>query len=137
MSMVLDISATLAWVYADETSSPILQVFERVLESEAWVPGLWRLEIANVLEMGVRRKRHNAGFKDATLSDLSLLPISLDPHTNDHAWGATVQLAARHGLTVYDAAYLELALRRDLPLASLDRELRAAAKVEKVVLLGE
>jgi hypothetical protein len=76
MSMVLDISATLAWVYADETSSPILQVFERVLESEAWVPALWRLEIANVLEMGVRRKRHNAGFKDATLSDLSLLPIS-------------------------------------------------------------
>jgi predicted nucleic acid-binding protein len=137
MSMVLDTSATLAWVYADETSSPILQVFERVLESGAWVPGLWRLEIANVLEIGVRRKRHNAGFKDATLSDLSLLPISLDPHTNDHAWGATVQLAARHGLTVYDAAYLELALRRDLPLASLDRELRAAAKVEKVVLLGE
>jgi predicted nucleic acid-binding protein len=137
MSMVLDTSATLAWVYADETSSPILQVFERVLESGAWVPALWRLEIANVLEMGVRRKRHNAGFKDATLSDLSLLPISLDPHTNDHAWGATVQLAARHGLTVYDAAYLELALRRDLPLASLDRELRAAAKVEKVVLLGE
>jgi predicted nucleic acid-binding protein len=135
--MVLDTSATLAWVYADETSSPILQVFERVLESGAWVPGLWRLEIANVLEIGVRRKRHNAGFKDATLSDLSLLPISLDPHTNDHAWGATVQLAARHGLTVYDAAYLELALRRDLPLASLDRELRAAAKVEKVVLLGE
>jgi len=98
---------------------------------------LWRLEIANVLEMGVRRSRHDAGFRDATLSDLALLPIHLDPDTNEHAWGATVHLAVQHRLTVYDAAYLELALRRGLPLATLDQELRAAAESEKVKVLGE
>ncbi len=137
MSLVLDTSATLAWVYLDETSLPIREVFDWVNESGAWVPSLWRLEIANVLEMGVRRSRHDAGFRDATLSDLALLPIHLDPDTNEHAWGATVHLAVQHRLTVYDAAYLELALRRGLPLATLDQELRAAAESEKVKVLGE
>ncbi len=137
MSLVLDTSATLAWVYLDEASLPIREVFDRVNESGAWVPSLWRLEIANVLEMGVRRSRHDAGFRDATLADLALLPIHLDPDTNEHAWGATVRLAVQHRLTVYDAAYLELALRRGLPLATLDQELRAAAESEKVKVLGE
>lgn len=137
MSLVLDTSATLAWVYLDEASLPVREVFDRVNESGAWVPSLWRMEIANVLEMGVRRSRHDAGFRDATLADLALLPIHLDPDTNEHAWGATVRLAVQHRLTVYDAAYLELALRRGLPLATLDQELRAAATLEKVKVLGE
>ena len=101
MSLVLDTSATLAWVYVDETSSPIRKVFDQVAESGAWVPALWRLEIANVLEMGVRRSRHDAGFRDATLSDLSLLPIYLDPDTDKQAWGATVHLA-HVGVPLYD-----------------------------------
>jgi predicted nucleic acid-binding protein len=95
------------------------------------------LEIANVLEMGVRRGRHDAAFREVTLADLALLSIQVDPHTNDRAWGATIRLAERHRLTVYDAAYLELALRRGLPLATLDRELRVAATAENVALLGE
>lgn len=137
MSLVLDTSATIAWVYAGETSRPVRAVFDQVTESGAWVPGLWRLEIANVLEMGVRRGRHDAAFREVTLADLALLSIQVDPHTNDRAWGATIRLAERHRLTVYDAAYLELALRRGLPLATLDRELRVAAKAENVTLLGE
>lgn len=137
MSLVLDTSATLAWLYLDETTEPIREIFHQVNDSGAWVPSLWRLEIANVLEMGVRRNRHDAGFRDATLSDLGLLPIYLDPDTNEHAWGATLRLAELHRLTVYDATYLELALRRGLPLATLDHELRAAAEAEKVKLLGE
>ncbi len=137
MSLVLDTSATLAWIYQDEATQPIREVFDQVTESGAWVPSLWRLEIANVLEMGVRRSRHDTGFRDATLSDLALLPIHLDPATQEHAWGATVRLAERHRLTVYDPAYLELALRRGLPLATLDRELRGAAQTENVQLLGE
>ena len=102
----------------------------------AWVPALWRLEIANVLEMGVRRGRHDAQFRDATLYDLALLPIMVDSETNQHAWHATVRLAERHRLTVYDAAYLELALRRASQLATLDRALRAAGAAEAVTLLG-
>lgn len=136
MSLVLDCSATLAWVYDDETTQAVRGVFETVASVGALVPALWRLEVANVLEMGVRRKRHDAAFRDATLSDLALLPIRLDPETDRHAWGATARLAARYGLTLYYAAYLELARRTDLPLATLDNELRAAALAEGVPLLG-
>jgi predicted nucleic acid-binding protein len=134
MSVVVDSSATLAWVYADETTKAINEVFAGVNERGAWVPALWRLEVANVLEMGVRRGRHDAAFRDATLEDLALLPIGVDPDTDRHAWGATMRLANRHKLTVYDAAYLELAQRRGLPLATLDKDLRQAAKAEGVVL---
>ncbi len=136
MSLVLDCSATLAWVYGDETTDAIRAVFEAVGSGGAWVPALWRLEVANVLEMGVRRGRHDAAFRDATLADLALLPIGLDPETDRHAWGATTRLAARHRLTLYDAAYLELARRGGLPLATLDQELRAASLAEGVPLLG-
>ena len=137
MSLVLDSSATLAWVYSDETTEAIGQVFDLLSEGGAWVPGLWRLEVANILEMGVRRGRHDATFRDATLADLALLPISLDPETDRQAWGATLQVAGRHRLTVYDAAYLELAIRRGLPLATLDGDLRAAAQAEGLVVLGK
>jgi predicted nucleic acid-binding protein len=79
----------------------------------------------------------DAAFRDATLADLELLPIQTDPDTEKHAWRSTLRLADLHRLSVYDAAYLELAMRRGLPLASLDRELRVAAAAENVVLLGE
>lgn len=136
MSLVLDSSLTLAWIYAEETTQAIRHVFEAVSHDGAWVPGLWKLEVANILEMGVRRGRHDAAFCNASLADLALLSISLDPETDRHAWGATAQLASRHRLTLYDATYLELAQRRGLPLATLDRELRSAASTEGVVLLG-
>jgi predicted nucleic acid-binding protein len=136
MSLVLDCSITLAWVYADETTEPVRQVFESLSESGAWVPGIWRLDVANVLEMGVRRKRHNADFRDATLADLAQLPIQVDGETDRQAWNATLRLAERHQLTLYDAAYLELALRRNLPLATLDEDLQAAARMERLTVFG-
>ncbi len=136
MSLVLDSSATLAWIYSDETTAAIRQVFDQVVGQGAWVPALWRLEVANVLEMGVRRGRHDSVFRDAMLEDLALLPIRLDPDTDQHAWGATRRLASRHRLTIYDAAYLELALRRSLPLATLDKDLRSAAEAESAIAVG-
>jgi predicted nucleic acid-binding protein len=136
MSMVLDSSATLAWVYGDEITEPIRHVFNLVSENGAWVPGLWKLEVANILEMGSRRGRHDAAFRDSTLADLALLPISVDTETDRQAWGATLRLSERHRLTLYDAAYLELALRRRLPLASLDADLRRATQAEGVAVLG-
>jgi predicted nucleic acid-binding protein len=136
LSLVLDSSVTLAWVYSTETTEAISDVLARVIESGAWVPALWRLEIANVLEMGVRKGRTDAAFRDAALADLALLPITVDPETDRHAWGATAKLAARHRLTLYDAAYLELARRRSLPLATLDTELRVAAAAEDIILIG-
>ncbi|MGO9085647.1 MAG: type II toxin-antitoxin system VapC family toxin [Candidatus Sulfotelmatobacter sp.] len=136
MNLVLDCSIALAWIYADETTEAVRQVFDTVSEEGAWVPGLWRLEVANVLEMGVRRRRHDAAFRDSTLADLAQLPIQVDTETDRQAWDATLRLAERHQLTLYDAAYLELALRRNLPLASLDEDLRRAARAEKVKVLG-
>jgi len=136
VSLVLDCSITLAWVYSDETTDKVREVFELLSHGSAWVPGLWRLEVANVLEMSVRRKRHDAAFRDATLADLAQLPIQVDAETDQRAWGATLHLAERHQLTLYDAAYLELALRRTLPLATLDEDLRRAASAMRVRLLG-
>jgi predicted nucleic acid-binding protein len=137
VSLVLDSSVALAWVYREERSEAISAVFEQVTEAGAWVPSLWRLEVANVLELGVRRGRIDAAFRDATLADFEFLPIQSDSETERHAWQSTLRLAERHRLTVYDAAYLELAMRRGLPLASLDRELRTAAGAENVALMGE
>ncbi|MDQ1452414.1 MAG: hypothetical protein QOK38_2280 [Acidobacteriaceae bacterium] len=136
MSFVLDSSVTMAWAYAEETSQAVREVFEHLAQHGAWVPSLWRLDVANVLEMSVRRGRRDAAFRDATLEDLALLPIAVDTETDRHAWDATLHLATRHRLTTYDAAYLELAQRRELPLATLDSELRSAAGAEKVPLLG-
>jgi predicted nucleic acid-binding protein len=136
VSLVLDSSVALAWVYGDETTAAVRHVFDLVSEGGAWVPGLWKLEVANILEMGARRGRNDAGFRDSTLADLALLPIHVDLETDRHAWSTTARLAARHKLTVYDAAYLELSVRRNLSLATLDRDLRAAATKEKIRLLG-
>lgn len=136
MSVVLDSSITLAWIYSDETTEAVSQVFDLLSQSGGWVPQVWRLEVANVLEMGVRRKRHNGDFRDATLADLAQLPIQVDSETDKQAWGSTLRLASRHQLTLHDAAYLELALRRGLPLASLDKDLRSAARAENVRRLG-
>ncbi|MGH9604385.1 MAG: type II toxin-antitoxin system VapC family toxin [Terracidiphilus sp.] len=132
----MDSSVTLAWIYADETSAAIQHVFDLVIDRGAWVPVLWRLEVANVLEIGVRRGRTDAVFRDEALANLALLPIHLDAGTDRQAWSATLRLAERHRLTLYDASYLELAIRRALPLATLDRELRLAAGTENVLLLG-
>jgi predicted nucleic acid-binding protein len=136
VSVVLDSSATLAWVYSDELTPAIAQVFDRIIASRARVPALWRLEVANSLEMGVRRKRIDAAFRDATLADLALLNITVDPDTDNFAWTTTLRLAVQFQLTIYDAAYLELAQRLGLPLATLDSELRSAAGMLGVPLLG-
>lgn|ERR1700693_4098803 len=136
MSLVLDSSVTLAWLYSEELTDSVRLVFERVTASRAWVPSLWRLEVANSLQMAVRRKRIDVAFRDASLADLSLLNIATDPDTDLFAWSSTLQLADRFSLTVYDAAYLELAQRLSLPLATLDEELRAAGTALGVHLLG-
>ena len=136
MSLVLDSSVALASVIDLETTPAVLQAMHLVISNGAWVPSLWRIEVANVLEMGVRRNRFDASFQSKALADLSLLQISIDPETDRQAWSATSRLASLHRLTLYDAAYLELALRRALPLATFDRELRAAASAEGVKLLG-
>ena len=136
MTLVLDSSVALAWVYADEGTERIQQLVERVIVAGAYVPTLWRLEVANSLLMAVRKGRIDAAFRDAALRDLAELNIMADLQTDVFAWSSTLRLAEKHRLTIYDAAYLELALRLGLPLASLDKELRAAGDAAGVTLLG-
>jgi predicted nucleic acid-binding protein len=136
VSLVLDSSATLAWIYDEETTDAIRALFDQVANEGAVVPALWRLEVANSLTVAVRRDRIDTEFRRAALADLALLDITTDQHTDGQAWAETLHLADRFRLTLYDAAYLELAQRRQLPLATLDRELQAAAKAAGTQLLG-
>ena len=133
MICVIDASVTLSWVYTDEHSPASDALLARVADQGAVVPALWRLEIANALQVGIKRKRIDASYRDAAIRKLVLLPIEIDPDTNNYAWNTTLQLAEAHQLTVYDASYLELTLRRCLPLST--RDLATAAKTAGAILL--
>lgn len=128
MSLVLDSSMAISWLFEDELTSAGLSVLQLVTASGAIVPSLWRLEVANVLRTAVRRGREDDAFVDRSLNRLSAMPITIDDQTDLQAWSATLALSRSEGLTLYDAAYLELAIRLGLPLATGDRELIAAAQ---------
>jgi predicted nucleic acid-binding protein len=136
LSLVIDASLTMAWYFEDESTPATDALLDRVADAGALVPGLWRLEVANAFQTAIRRQRVDAVYRDASLAELALMPITIDADTNTYAWSATLRLAERFSLTVYDAAYLELAQRRSLPLATLDRDLRAAAPALNIELLG-
>ena len=126
--LVLDASTALSWVMPDEATARLDGVQCAVADQGALVPSLWSLEIANALLVASRRGRIDAAFRDAALADLATLPIEIDGETHTCAWNDTLALADAHGLSIYDAAYLELSLRAGLPLATLDSQLAAAAK---------
>ena len=137
MSLILDSSATLAWIFPEERTDAIRDVFILAADYGAAVPELWRIEVANTLNVGIRRGRISTANRHGILADLESLPISIDGETRNHIWGRTLELADLYRLTVYDATYLELALRLSLPLATLDEDLRHAARQEGVQLLGK
>ena len=135
MSLVLDASLAISWYFDDERTPAGEAILDRVSEEGAVVPALWRYEVANGLQMAVRRKRIGAAYRDASLADLRLLPITIERSGDDVVWTAMIGFADRFALTIYDAAYIELALRRDLPLATGDRAMRNAARVLKIELI--
>lgn len=127
--LVIDASMALSWLLPDELSALALSVREELLKSQtAWVPAHWRLEVCNSLWMAERRKRLDATGLAQAVDLFTQLPVVMDLETNDRAGGETLALARQHTLSVYDAAYLELALRRGAALASLDRPLREVAR---------
>jgi len=135
MYCVLDSSAALAWVLPGEATSATEALLAEVGESGAAAPGLWPLETANVLWLAERRGRITLAERTQALAILAELPVQIDERTAILAFGATSALAAARDLTVYDACYLELALRLGLPLASLDRQLCKAAAAAGVPLI--
>ena len=136
MSLVIDCSMTLSWYFEDERTAARVGVLNQVADAGAVVPALWRLEVLSGLQVAVRRGRITVEYRDASIADLRALSIAIDSGTNRQAWSGTLRLCDRFGLTPYDAAYLELALRRQLPLATLDGELMRAAQAENVPLVG-
>ncbi len=133
--IVVDSSAALAWSFVDERNAATLAIASRVRDEGAVVPSLWKLEVANILRLAVRKERITALERNDTLRDFERLGIEIDGETADRAWNETLAVADRHDLTVYDAAYLELAKRRGLPLATLDQALANAARQEGVEVL--
>ncbi len=132
---VIDSSIALTWCFEDEATSETDALFERVRDEGAIVPNLWRLEVGNVLLQAEKRGRISAHDVAARLDLIAELPISVDQETTVRAWRETLAAARSERLTVYDAAYLELAERRHLPLMTLDGDLAAAAVRHGVVVL--
>jgi len=126
-AFVLEGSITLAWCFPHEKAPYPQAVLDSLASASALVPSLWHLEVANALLVGERRKRSTEADTVNWLGFLSALPITVDDETAARSWSDVLHLARAHHLSAYDAAYLELALRRGLPLASLDDKLKAAA----------
>ena len=133
-AFVLDCSMTMAWCFEDESTDYTDSVLECLTEKTAIVPALWNLEVANVLLLTEKKNRitksHSAEFIDI----LSTLPIIVDPSTSSRAMQSIYALAFQANLTIYDAAYLELAIREKIPLVTLDKELISAAKKLQIPL---
>jgi predicted nucleic acid-binding protein len=134
-AFVLDNSVTMRWLLASEKSADqkyaenVLKAFNEV---DALVPGLWHLEVVNVLMCAERRNEIDAGEAEGFISQLENLPLHVDRVTAQQAFSRTLSLARIYKLSSYDAAYLELAIREGLPLATLDKDLRKAMKKAKV-----
>ncbi len=135
MRIVLDASVTLCWCFKDERHRVADRTAALLLQNPvAIAPTIWWYEIRNAMTMGLRRKRLTQDSISSFLSDLALLKIELDPVPNE---GRVFDLAERHRLTFYDASYLELALREQGLLASLDTKLMTAARAEGAALLED
>jgi len=125
MPFVLDNSVVSGWYLENQATPYSTAVAERLLDDRAWAPALWELELTNVLRTACMRQRMTAQQAQQVLARVAQLPIEVDRHAVPRA--ELLALAIRFGLSSYDAAYLELAMRRQLPLATQDEALRAAA----------
>jgi len=132
--IVIDSSIAIAWCFHDEKDDYSQAILDALATEAAFVPALWHLEVANTLVVGERRKRSTQADTATWLGFLAALPIAIDEDTMIHAFADTIHLARRYNLSAYDAAYLELAMRRDLPLATLDEKLKTAAEASGTML---
>jgi predicted nucleic acid-binding protein len=134
LPFVLDASVTLAWCFEDEATAQTDAVLEQLAGDSAVAPPLWELEVINVLLLAERRGRITESQAARFVALLAQLPILIDPAGVDMA--SILAAGRHHRLTAYDAAYLVLAEREGIPLATTDAELRAAAEAAGVPLMG-
>jgi len=132
---VVDNSMVMTWCFKDETNPYTDAVLDRLERSTAIVPAIWPLEVGNVLLVAEGRKRLSEADSTRFVALLSELPILIDGETPGRMMKDILALARRHMISTYDAPYLDLAMRKDLPFATLDKDLRKAAKRGKVFLI--
>ncbi|HEX4075779.1 MAG TPA: type II toxin-antitoxin system VapC family toxin [Candidatus Acidoferrales bacterium] len=135
-AFVLDCSIAMAWLFGDQAPTKTAALLRRLGTETALVPAWWFIEVTNVLALAERKGRVASTQSDAFIADLGKLGIERDDEAPDRAFTNLLTLCRAHRLTCYDAMYLELALRRDLPLTTLDEDLRKAAKLLDLRLLG-
>jgi predicted nucleic acid-binding protein len=134
MNFVLDASVALAWCFEDEGGAYAIDVLNTLQTAAAVATSLWPLEVTNGLVTAQRRGRIDAGAAARYAQLLLSLPIVVDPVARRRAFDVVLPLARKHALTSYDAAYLELAMRLGVPLATLDAPLRQAAEAEGIAV---
>lgn len=137
MAFVLDTSVVMAWCFEDEASVYAESVLDSLRNTEAFVPSIWPLEVANVLLVGIRRRRVDETKAQQFLANLTSLPIHVDSVSLPRSTGAILQLARTQDISAYDASYVDLAMRRGLELATRDVRMREAATRLGVPLLAE
>ncbi len=133
MPFVLDASITLSWVLRDEEQPVASAALERSRDDAVHVPAIWWFEVRNALIMNERRGRLAEDDTGKFLGLLSAISVTIDRQPDERS---ILSLARNHGLTVYDAGYLELAKRLDVPLATLDGRLTRAAVAEQITIVG-
>lgn len=134
--MVIDGSVAVSWFLQDEQSAAALEARDQMAEAEAvFVPAHWMLEVANALLVAERKKRISPAAVDHSMGILRKLPIQVDQETDRQAGDRTLELARLHALSIYDAAYLELALRTGSAIATLDEQLKTASVKRQVKVI--
>jgi len=133
---VLDASVVISWFFQDEASGEKeLSLLEKLKRGWAVVPGIWPLEVSNVLLVALRRGRVEPSGVYRVMELLSRLPIEVEDISLDLAFKAIYPVAREYELSIYDASYLELAVRKGLPLATKDAALKKAARRANIQLL--
>lgn len=125
---MIDNSIVMAWCFDDETNAYTDGIQEMLIDHKALVPAIWPLEVTNVLLVAERQKRISMANSGHFLALLAQLPIEVEPIASARVFHETFALARQHSLSSYDASYLELAIRRGLPIASQDKAIIRAAK---------
>ncbi len=135
-TFVIDASVTMAWCFSEEATPATIAVLDRLKTEAALVPRHWFLEVANSLAMAEKRGRIAEAESDRFIVLLNAIDLRVDDEGQTRVFSHILPLARSHRLTTYDATYLDLTLRRQLPLASLDKELRTAASQYGIELIG-
>jgi predicted nucleic acid-binding protein len=128
VSLVLHSSVVVAWYFEDVATAETDAVLDRVAEDGAVVPAHWRLDIGDAFQRAIQKNRTDAIYRGSSLVELALLSVTIDDDTDTYAWSATLRIAELSSLPMHEAAYLELAHRRGLPLVTISAEMAKAAQ---------